>query len=237
MPRLRVLDLYCGGGGATKGLQRAGFHVTGVDFFNQPEYCGDDFILANAVQFALDHAHEYDFAWASPPCQGASTITPAAQRAKYRILISQTRKALMKARVPFAMENVPPMEKTGPMRSDLMLCGEMFGLRVVRHRIIECGGFLPQTLRHVEHVGPTKGAGRAVRGTYTTEGYYFPVYGTGGNKGTIEEWQSAMGIDWITDKVTLAEAIPPAYSQYIANEFLGKPIVKEEIRSAYQRGL
>ena len=27
----KLLDLFCGAGGATKGLQRAGFYVVGVD--------------------------------------------------------------------------------------------------------------------------------------------------------------------------------------------------------------
>lgn len=233
MEQQTVLDLYCGGGGATRGYQRSGFHVTGVDYFPQPEYCGDAFVQGDAIAYAIAHGHEFDFIHASCPCQGASTITADTARANYPNLIPATRRALLRSRQPFVIENVPPMERIGPMRRDLRLCGEMFGLRVVRHRIFEVGGWLPRQLKHPEHVGTTRGAGRRSRGTYTTEGHYLPVYGNGGGKGDLAEWRMAMGIDWITDRHTLAEAIPPAYTQYIANEFLGVPADLEEIRRGY----
>ena len=46
----RLLDLYCGAGGCTRGYQMAGFHVTGVDLVRSSNYCGDDFIQADALE-------------------------------------------------------------------------------------------------------------------------------------------------------------------------------------------
>jgi DNA (cytosine-5)-methyltransferase 1 len=41
---MRALDLYCGAGGATRGLQQAGFYVTGVYLMPMPRYCGEVFV-------------------------------------------------------------------------------------------------------------------------------------------------------------------------------------------------
>lgn len=38
---------------------------------------------------------------------------------------------------------------------------------------------------------------------------------TGGGKGSVGEWQRAMGIDWTDVRLELAEAVPPAYTEYL----------------------
>lgn len=54
------------------------------------------------------------------------------------------------------------------------------------------------------------------------EGPYFAVYGDGGGKGTVAQWQSAMGIDWTDVRREIAEAIPPAYTRYIGEAVQGR---------------
>ena len=80
MSRPRLLDLFCGAGGAAKGYQRAGFYVVGVDINPQPNYCGDEFHQADAMEIldilvaggTWEGYTLADFAaiHASPPCQG-----------------------------------------------------------------------------------------------------------------------------------------------------------------------
>ena len=207
-----VLDLFCGAGGASMGLHKAGFDVIGVDIAEQPEY-PFDFIQSDATQY-IDF-DDYDLIWASPPCQAYCYGSEKAKN-KHPKLIEVIRKLLLSINKPFIIENIP----TAPIRKDLMLCGEMFGLKVIRHRIFEINGFFVKQPNHIKHKGTI------------ADGFYYGVYtggkcGCWGNNekrkkvkvGSIKDWQTAMGINWITDKKMLAEAIPPAYSKYIGEQF------------------
>lgn len=70
---MRLLDLFCGAGGASVGYMRAGgFEVVGVDIVDQPNY-PYEFIQADALKLDLP---ECDVIHASPPCQ---TSTPGSR--------------------------------------------------------------------------------------------------------------------------------------------------------------
>ena len=138
---MKALDLYCGAGGATRGLQLAGFHVTGVDFRRQPCYCGDAFIqadvLGGAVAQALD---QFDFIWASPPCQAHTALKDMYNAHRHADLIGATRRLLAASGRPYVIENVVG----APLVDPFMLCGSSFELEAAgrelrRHRLFEIG--------------------------------------------------------------------------------------------------
>lgn len=210
----RILDGFCGAGGATRGYQLAGFHVVGVDIEPQPNYCGDEFVQADAIEFIAEHGHEFVFIHTSPPCQAHSTLTLGTNRGRsYTDLIPATREVCEESGRPYVIENVP----AAPIRRDVMLCGTMFGLRVLRHRWFELGGGLRiEQPAHPAHEGRV--AGFRHDGWYS--GPYVAVYGKGGGKGSVELWQQVMGIDWTSVRREIAEAIPPAYTQFIGRAVL-----------------
>lgn len=92
----------------------------------------------------------------------------------------------------------------------------MFGLGVIRHRYFELGGWSTRNPTHITHRGRVAG----YRHGQWFDGPYFAVYGDGGGKGTVAQWQYAMGIDWTADRREIAEAIPPAYTHFIGEQIL-----------------
>lgn len=204
----KALDLFCGAGGASMGLHLAGFEVTGVDIKPQPNY-PFKFIQADALSFPLDG---FDLIWASPPCQYFTRMLNHGLtcRSKHKNLIPQTRMRLMESGNPYVIENV----MGSPLRNPIMLCGEMFGLRVTRHRLFESGIFMLQP-EHPKH------RGYHIR-KRNDGGYYYRVYGHETGKAS---WGKAMGINWMKSP-ELAQAIPPAYSKWIGDrmmDFINEP--------------
>lgn len=217
----RLLDLYCCAGGASVGYHRAGFEVTGVDIKWQRSY-PFHFIWSDALAYLHEHAGEiretFSAVHASPPCQDYSTLTQGNRMRvdwwdSHEDLIGATRAALNEIGLPWVLENVP----ASWIRPDVELCGEMFGLGVIRHRYFELGGWTPgDHIAHKEHRGPVRGWRHGV----FVDGPYFAVYGSGGGKGTVAQWQQAMGIDWTRSRKEIAEAIPPAYTQWVGGQLM-----------------
>lgn len=210
MKRPLALDLFCCAGGATKGLQRAGFHVTGVDIRPQPRYCGDAFVQGDALNPPFD-LRQFDFIWASPTCQKHTAMKSMHNAKEHIDLIPPTRAMLQAAGVPYAIENVPG----APLINPVTLCGTMFNLGISsadlrRHRGFETS--FPLTARKCQHSKrATIGLyGGHIRNRIRREG----SHARGLEDFTFEEGCQAMVIDWMTT-AEMSQAIPPAYSEFI----------------------
>lgn len=201
----RLLDLFCGAGGAGMGYHRAGFEVIGVDINPQPRY-PFEFHQGDALKYLLEHWQEYDALHASPPCQ-AFTNAQKIQGRTHPDFIVATRSAFKLTRKPFVIENVPG----APLHRPFELCGAMFGLGVYRHRLFESNMIWPETI-HPEHLAPIAKMGRPPK-----PGEFMHVVG---NFSGVAQARAAMGIDWMT-RDELRESIPPAYTEYIGRQLLG----------------
>lgn len=215
-----LLDAFSCAGGATMGYYLAGYRVVAVDIEDQPNHPGRQtnseeirFVQADAIGFIREYGSAFHGIHVSPPCQFDRTLTAgtnAAKRDQYADLLDPTRAALEAVRRPYVIEQ-PVGRASKRMRVDVQLCGEMFGLAVIRHRNFELGGWTMAQPAHRAHRGRVAG----MRHGRWFEGPYFQVYGNGGGKGTVAQWQQAMGIHWTGVRREIAEAIPPAYTELI----------------------
>ncbi|MEV4189941.1 DNA methylase [Streptomyces toxytricini] len=218
-----LLDLFCCAGGAAMGYSRAGFDVHGVDIADRsarypfPFRQGDALALLAAL---IDSGEitRYTMVHASPPCQAGCALTVGTNQAMgwggtHTDLIAATRTLLDATGLPYVIEQ--PNGKAA-VRKDISLCGEMFGLGVLRHRNFELGGWTTPRPRHVRHRGYVRGWRHGIY----RDGPYVAAYGDGGGKATIPEMQTAMDITWTDVREELTEAIPPSFSEWIGRAYL-----------------
>lgn len=204
---VRLLDLFCGAGGAAMGYRQAGFdEIVGVDIAPQPNY-PFVFVQADAMEYPLD---KFDFIHASPPCQAYSVAKAIHGNGDSKPdLVDAVRERLTGRR--FVIENVPGAPL---MRGSTMLCGQMFGLALYRHRLFESSEALFGVPQHPKHTGETLSAK-----SYSSFERGANVICVAGNNFKREDGAIAMGIDWMT-RPELAQAVPPAYTHWIGKQVL-----------------
>jgi len=229
MDKPKLLDLFCGAGGAAKGYHRAGFDVYGVDIKPQPHYpypflqmdaleAIDRLIHGEGLTFSNGETlYLSDFAafHASPPCQGYTFMNNRypERRNSHPKLIKPVRDRLSLTHGFYVIENV--MGAKGDMVNPVKLHGGMFFLRVNRPRLFETNLFMlmPQSERAKSIVGVYGNApdGRRLWGN--------PTKCRLRAASSMDEAAEAMGINWM-DWHEIKEAIPPAYTEYIGKYLL-----------------
>ncbi len=236
MPRPRLLDLFCGAGGAAVGYHRAGFDVVGVDLSPQKDYpfefveedalqCLSRMIEGGSWNYRWGSLDTFDAIHASPPCQ-AYSVTKHSHGREHPELVDPVRDLLNATTLPWVMENVVG----APLVEPLELCGSQFGLRardrdgeilyLRRHRLFESNVFMfgpgvgcrcSEPRAEGLRCGGVYGGGQTDRASaWGARGGYTP-------SGKVRK--ELMGIDWMTDKA-LCQAIPPAYTEFIGQQLL-----------------
>lgn len=218
-----AFDLFSGAGGAAIGLKAAGFYVIGFDIKRPSSYAGDEFVQADIHSLPVKDLKQAAFVWASPPCQEFSEGSRCRKSGKkdYPNLVPQTRSLLHSH--PFTcIENV----SSAPLRSDLILNGATVGLPfITRKRIFELSWFmLKPVLLSQPKIVREKGFTVSVCKSSSNNKQRNEKRRRIGLKSSVPQAvrKTVMGIPYFTKMTNaeIGEAVPPAYSEYIAREAL-----------------
>ena len=237
-----VLDLFCGGGGSSEGVRRAGGASMGVDDSDQPsfraKFGSSCFTLGDALDLerlrGLVRRLRPIGIIASPPCEGFSTATFAGAASTVERLIAVTRDVLEALGLPYVIENV--LGARSEIRDHAIIVrGQDFGLRTERPRFLESGGGFELIL------DPTlaQGGGALRRGCCLGErnrygrldsfkmpcrvpccrGNIFSVMGSAPYMCTEAQEAAAMGLDsGHMPHHKMSKALPPAYMEYVTGQ-------------------
>jgi DNA (cytosine-5)-methyltransferase 1 len=230
-PVKRLLDLYCGAGGAAEGYHRAGFdEIWGIDVKPQPHY-PYNFIEDDALDVLSTLAwegcyllppgqrdkHRYiflseiDAIHASPPCQRYSKALNCRPglRDTYPDLIPPTREELEEIGLPYVIENVPG----APLIDPLVLCGCHFDM-TTEYKGQKVGLKRPRWFEAnfpVPSPGPHEHDYKAVPIFGHSAGGNYPLFRGPGFATFARE---IMGIEWM-NRDELGESIPPRFTEYV----------------------
>lgn len=218
---MKILDLFCCAGGASAGIHKAfpKAEIVGVDISPQPHY-PFTFIQGNWNSIS---PKDFDFVWASPPCQHYCALKTMLNRRSHPDLVAPVRRWLQKSDKPWVIENV----FGAPLKNATMLCGSHFdlmayGYQVRRHRYFE-SNFPITSPGECRHAAKTQGIyGAKVRDIALEKRHYAKPKATRGKPiGVVLPHKygfEAMQINWMNIR-ELSECIPPVFSEYVLNQY------------------
>lgn len=209
---MRVLDLFCGGGGVSDGIARTGATVIGCDV-QDAHVLGYPytFVHRDALTLPVEYLRSFDLIWASPPCQFATAYRRGGRVKESTNLIGPTRELLIASGRPYIIENV---ESARPhLRDSIMLCGSLFGLTVQRHRLFECS--FPMLQPPCRHYGEPRYPGSTTRAPNSRRTVEIGAY-----RIPLPVQLRAMGVTRHVSKHVLSQMIPPSYSEWLVKGYM-----------------
>lgn len=219
---MKMIDLYCGGGGCAMGYHRAGFdEIIGVDIVDRPNY-PFKFVKMDALEFLrTTDLSDVQFIHASPPCQCYSKLKYLSGNVEkweenHVDLVAPTRELLVKTGKPYVIENV----EGAPLINPIRLCGSQFeNMYTQRPRLFESNISLnkPDT-PVVRHKTLKLGHGIAEDGYITVAGTRTPM-GMNEVQTKLYYGFALGGIDWMTLE-ELTQAVPPCYTEWIGKQII-----------------
>jgi len=229
-----LLDLFAGAAGAGMGYHRAGFDVHAVDIEPHPDN-PFPLLVADALDVLAALNAGEPVGWpgtprsltaadiavihASPPCQAHTTMSnrwrgQGGAADTWPELIGPVRRELQQWGGPYVIENVVGARRE--LRNPVLLHGGMFGLRVHRPRLFECNWPVmaykaPPPVDPVGVYGAKPDGRRLMTRADGTEQRA---------AASLEEAQQATGCEWMGDFRDIAEAIPPAFTEYLGGQLI-----------------